>query len=260
MSSLALITGASSGIGEALARIHAEAGGDLVLVARSGGKLDALKAELEAAHGIAAAVIAKDLTDENAAQEVYDEVRSLGLSVDHLVNNAGFGGVGRFHEREWEADRGMIQLNVVALTALCRHFLPDFVARGSGRILNVSSTAALLPGPMQAVYYATKAFVTSFSNAIAEELRGTGVTVTALMPGATETDFGRTSGMDKTALFDTTASARSVAQAGYDGMLAGKLDVIAGLTLAQRAMMAAVPVTPKSVLLKQVHAMQQPKG
>ncbi|MEL6617026.1 MAG: SDR family oxidoreductase [Bacteroidota bacterium] len=256
---LALITGASSGIGAELARIHAAASGDLILIARSEDKLRALADELESAHGITAHVLAKDLTDENAAQEVYDEVTARGLSVDYLVNNAGFGGVGRFHEREWGADRAMIQLNVVALTALCRHFLPDFVASGRGRILNVSSTASLLPGPMQAVYYATKAFVTSFSNAIAEELRGTGVTVTNLMPGATETDFGKTSGMDKTELFKETASARSVAQAGYDAMLAGKLDVIAGLTLTQRVSMAAVPFVPKSVLLKQVHAMQQPE-
>lgn len=257
---LALITGASSGIGKELARIHAQTGGDLVLIARSEDKLLALKSDLEGTHGITATVIAKDLTDENAAQEVYDEVTTQGLVVEYLVNNAGFGGVGRFHEREWDDDRGMIQLNVVALAALCRHFLPDMVARGRGRILNVSSTAALLPGPMQAVYYATKAFVTSFSNAIAEELRGTGVTVTALMPGATETDFGNTSGMDKTELFANPASARSVAQDGYDGMMAGKLDVISGLTLPQRVSMAAVPFVPKSVLLKQVHALQQPEG
>ena len=258
--SLALITGASSGIGRELARIHAEASGDLVLVARSEGKLNAPKNELEAAHGIAAHVIAMDLTEEDAPQRLFDEVHARGLTVDHLVNNAGFGGVGRFHERDWAADRAMIQLNVVALAALCRLFLPEMVARGSGRVLNVSSTASLLPGPMQAVYYATKAFVTSFSNAVHEELRGTGVTVTALLPGATETDFGKVSGMDKTELFDQTASARSVAQDGYDAMLAGKLEVISGLTLPQRIMMAAVPVTPKSVLLKQVHAMQQPKG
>ncbi len=255
----ALITGASSGIGAELARIHAARGGDLILVARSEGKLNALKSELEALHRIQATVIAMDLTREEAPQELYDQVKAQGLAVDLLVNNAGFGGVGTFHEREWEQDRGMIQLNVVALTALCRLFLPDFVARGSGRILNVSSTASLMAGPMQAVYFATKAFVTSFSNAIAEELRGTGVTVTNLMPGATETDFGSTSGMDKTALFDKPASARAVAQAGYDATLKGDLDVMAGLTLPQRVMMAAIPVTPKSVLLKQVHAMQQPK-
>jgi short-subunit dehydrogenase len=255
---LALITGASSGIGEELARIHAARGGDLVLIARSEDKLNALASELESAHRITAHVLAKDLTDESAAQEVYDEVAARGLSVDVLINNAGFGGVGTFHERDWSTDRAMIQLNVIALTALCRLFLPDFVARGSGRILNVSSTASLLPGPMQAVYYATKAFVTSFSNAIAEELRGTGVTVTNLMPGATETDFGKRSGMDKTELFSSTASARAVAQDGYDAMLAGKLDVIAGLTPVQRVAMAAVPFTPKSVLLKQVHQMQQP--
>ncbi|MEM6327869.1 MAG: SDR family oxidoreductase [Bacteroidota bacterium] len=259
MPSLALITGASSGIGADLARIHAERGGDLILLARREDKLTALASELESAHGITAHVLAKDLTDENAAQEVYDEVIARGLTVDLLINNAGFGGVGRFHEREWSTDRAMIQLNVVALVALCRLFLPDMVARGRGRILNNSSTASLLPGPMQAVYFATKAFVTSFGNAIAEELRGTGVTVTTLMPGATETEFGQRSGMDKTDLFQEAATSRSVAEDGYRAMMAGELDVISGLSLKQRVAMAAVPFTPKSVLLKQVHAMQQPK-
>jgi short-subunit dehydrogenase len=128
----------------------------------------------------------------------------------------------------------MIKLNVVALTALTRLFLPGFVQRNSGRIPNVSSTASLMPGPLQAVYCATKAYVTSFSNAIAEELHDTNVTVTALMPGATETEFGRVSGMDKTSMFAKTASAAEVAQAGYDGMLAGKLNVIAGVRFGQR--------------------------
>ncbi|MEM1055869.1 MAG: SDR family oxidoreductase [Bacteroidota bacterium] len=258
MASLALITGASSGIGAELARIHAARGGDLLLIARSEDKLQALASELESAHSITAHVLAKDLTEEAAPQEIFDEVHERGLTVDLLINNAGFGGVGEFHTREWSTDRAMIQLNVIALAALCRLFLPEMVARGRGRILNNSSTASLLPGPMQAVYFATKAFVSSFSNAIAEELRGTGVTVTNLMPGATETDFGQRSGMDKTELFAEAASARSVAQDGYDAMMAGALDVMSGLSLKQRIAMAAIPITPKSVLLKQVHQMQQP--
>jgi uncharacterized protein len=153
----------------------------------------------------------------------------------------------------------MIQLNVLALTALTRQFLPDFVARKHGRILNVSSTAGLVPGPLQAVYYATKAYVTSFSNAIAIELEGTGVTVTALQPGATETEFSRVADLEKTPLFtrNNVATATEVAQQGYDGMLRGAIDVLAGLSFGQKVMMAAVPFTPKKMLLRQIRAMQQ---
>jgi len=140
---------------------------------------------------------------------------------------------------------------------LTHYFLQDFVAANEGKILNVSSTASLMPGPMQAVYYATKAYVTSFSNAIAEELHDTNITVTNLMPGATETQFGKISGMDKTVLFKTTASARSVAEAGYNAMLAGKLDVIAGVTTAQKLTMRLLPFLPKKLLLKQVRQMQE---
>ncbi len=253
----ALITGASSGIGKELARIHAERGGDLVIVARRDDKLQALKMELESNHGVKVMVIAKDLALPEAATEIYNEVTQAGVEVNYLINNAGFGGHGKFHERAWEQDLAMINLNIVALTALTRFFLPDFVKRNEGRILNVSSTAALLPGPLQAVYYASKAYVTSFSNAIAEELHDTNITVTALMPGATETEFASTSGMDKTSLFDNSFSARFVAEEGYEAMLAGQLDIMSGLTFAQRMMMTALPVTPKKMLLKQVRQMQE---
>lgn len=257
MSHTALITGASSGIGEELARIHAAAGDNLVLVARTETKLQALKKELQTRHNINVTYIVKDLTQPAAAREVYDEVKQLGITVDYLINNAGFGGLGKFHEREWEKDLAMINLNIVALTALTRFFLPDMVQRNSGRILNVSSTASLLPGPLQAVYYATKAYVTSFSNAVAEELHDTNVTVTALLPGATETKFGSVSGMDKTVMFKNTASAKEVAQDGYDGMMAGKLDVISGLGFANKIMMAVAPLMPKKMVLKQVRQMQE---
>ena len=256
----ALITGASSGIGKELAHIHAEKGGDLIIVARSEGKLEALKSALESEYGVEVIVIGKDLTQSDAASELYEEVKQAGVRVDYLINNAGFGGRGKFHERPWEQDLAMLNLNVVALTALTRFFLPDFVKRNKGKILNVSSTASLMPGPLQAVYYASKAYVTSFSNALAEELHDTNVTVTALMPGATETDFGRTSGMDKTSMFEKTASAKSVAEDGYDGMLAGKLDVISGVTLPQRMLLSAVSVTPKRVLLRQIRQMQEVEG
>lgn len=259
MKKIALITGASSGIGAEFAKIHATAGDNLILIARRKDKLLAIKQALEASNGISVYVIEKDLTDANAASDIYNEITAAGIEVDYLINNAGFGGLGKFHERDWETDHNMIQLNIVALTALTRVFLPDFVNRNSGKVLNVSSTAALMPGPMQAVYFATKAFVTSFSNAIAEELSNTNVTVTVLMPGATESEFGATSGMDKTSLFKNLASANEIAQAGYDGMMKGKLDVIAGLSFSQKIMMASLPLTPKKLILKQIRNMQTVK-
>jgi len=257
MNKVALITGASSGIGKELARIHAEQGGDLVIIARSGDKLKELKSELEQKHSIKVHCITKDLTNSNAPKEIYDELNQAGIAIEYLINNAGFGGLGKFHEREWEKDLAMINLNIIALTALTRHFLPDMVKRNSGRILNVSSTAGLMPGPLQAVYYATKAYVNSFSNAIAEELYDTNITVTSLQPGATETGFGSISGMDKTEMFRKTASARSVAQDGYDGMMQGKLDVISGLSCMNKMMISMVPILPKKMALKQIREMQE---
>lgn len=256
----ALITGASLGIGKELAHIHAEKGDNLVIVARSMDKLNELKKELEEKYTISVFVIAKDLSQPNASQEVYDAVKSQALEVDYLINNAGFGGVGKFHERNLQDDLNMINLNISALTALTHLFLKDFVARDKGKILNVSSTASLLPGPLQAVYYATKAYVTSFSNALAEELHDTKITVTNLMPGATETDFGKISGMDKTDLFKDTASPRKVAEDGYQAMISGKLDKISGLKFSQKLMMAFIPLTPKKIVLGQIRKMQEVKS
>jgi len=260
MSKTALITGASSGIGKEFAEIHAEKGGNLVIIARREEKLNELKASLENQHGVQVNVIAKDLSDPNSSEEIYNEVKQAGITVDYLINNAGFGGQGKFHERAWEDDLAMINVNILALTALTRFFLPDFVARNSGKILNVSSTASLLAGPLQAVYYATKAYVTSFSNAIDEELFDTDISVTALLPGATETEFASTSGMDKTSLFSNTFSAREVAEDGYNAMLAGKLNVMAGLSTTQRMMMGSLPFMPKKMLLKQIRQMQEIKS
>lgn len=256
---VALVTGASSGIGKELARLHAERGGDLVVVARGAEKLAALADELRSKHGAKVTVVAKDLAQPSAPREVFDAVAAAGITVDFLINNAGFGGRGAFHERRWEDDLAMLQLNVISLTALTRLFLPAFVARRSGKILNVSSTASLMPGPLQAVYYATKAYVTSFSNAIAIELEGTGVTVTNLMPGATDTEFARTADMDKTPLFasNKNAQASDVARVAYDGMLSGELDVIAGLSFGQRLLLSAAPLTPKKLLMRQIRSMQQ---
>jgi short-subunit dehydrogenase len=257
MSKTALITGASSGIGKELATIHAQKGGNLVLVARRESKLQALKKALEQAYGIQVEIIVKDLTQPQAAQHIYDSIKALGIEIDYLMNNAGFGGHGKFHERAWEQDLAMIQLNIIALTHLTRLFLPEFVKRNSGHILNTSSTASFMPGPLQAVYFATKAYVTFFSNALSEELHDTNITVTNLMPGATESEFASTSGMDKTGLFDKTASAYSVALDGYNGMLNGKIDVVSGLTTSQKIMMKMIPFTPKKMLLKQIREMQE---
>jgi len=171
MKHTALITGASSGIGREFSYIHAEQGGDLVLVARSQKELEIIQQDIQSKHGVSVMIIVKDLTKQDAPQEIYDELKEKGIELDILINNAGFGGLGYFHERDWKQDESMIQLNILALTELCRLFLPDFIERNSGKILNVSSTASLVPGPLQAVYYATKAYVTSLSDALSQELK-----------------------------------------------------------------------------------------
>lgn len=259
MNKTALITGASSGIGRELAKIHAKNGGDLVVVARRTDKLIALKSELEKHYNVSVYVISKDLTNLASCKEIYDEVKAEGIQIDYLVNNAGFGGLGKFHERELEVYLAMINVNIVALTMLTHFFLQDFVKRGTGKILNVSSTASLMAGPLHAIYFATKAFVTSFSNAIAEEVYGTGITVTALMPGATETEFGKISGLDNTPLFDNLFSAEGVAKDGYKGMIEGKLEVLTGVSLMQKIVLKAIPFTPKKIVLQQTRKLQETK-
>ncbi len=223
---LALITGASSGIGAELARIHAATGGDLILVARRQDRLEALKSELS--HS-AVHIVAKDLSDPRAPQQLHDEIKMRNIRVDYLINNAGFGYRGLFHQQEWSRNAEMIQVNVVALAALTRLFVPDMIARGSGCILNVASLAGFVAGPLHAVYFATKAFVLSFSESVANELHGTGVTVTALCPGPTRTEFVGYADMDGTSGFKHAAPARRIAQIGYDAMLRGKTLVVPGL-------------------------------
>jgi len=259
MKNVALITGASSGIGKEFAYIHAAKKGDLILVARREDKLKKIQEEISNKYGVVVQVIVKDLTSMTAPQEIYDELKAANITIDYLINNAGFGGHGKFHERAWLEDQRMIQLNILALTALTRLFLPDMVAKNSGKILNVSSTASLLPGPLQAVYFATKAYVTSFSNAIAEELNGTNITVTALLPGATETEFAKASGLDKTDLFKKAFTAKSVAEEGYKAMLKGKLNALAGITFSQKMMMKMLPLMPKRTVMKMVRKMQETK-
>lgn len=257
MSKTALITGASSGIGMELAKIHAEKGGNLIIVARRQEKLIELKNELERQHKVKVTTITKDLSSVGSAKELYEEVKNTNIQVDYLINNAGFGLRGKFHELDWQRQQQMINLNMVALTELMYLFLPEMVTRNSGKILNTSSTASYMPGPLQAVYFASKSYVTFLGNAVSEELHDTNVTVTTLMPGATETEFAKTADMDKTDLFKKAVSARSVAADGYNAMLNGKLNIVSGLTASQKMMMSMIPFTPKKVMLKQIRKMQE---
>jgi hypothetical protein len=232
MADIALVTGASGGIGEEFAKLLASKGCDLVLAARSGDKLSRLAESLAAAHRIRAHALPIDLSAASSAAQVRAFLESKSLSVDILVNNAGFATFGPFAESDLDTELAQIQLNITTLTQLTRHLLPPMIRRGKGRILNVASTAAFQPGPMMAVYYATKAYVLSFSEALANELQGTGVTSTCLCPGPTTTGFNEraklgTGGMlsKKSVMMD----AATVARRGYDGMMKGRRLVIPGL-------------------------------
>ena len=231
MKHAALVTGASGGIGLELARLFASDRHDLVLVARSEEKLRALGEQLETAHGITTTVVATDLSKPNAAHDLAEALRAALIEVDVLVNNAGFGLTGALADNDPQAQRDMLQVNVVALTELTRLLLPPMVARRAGRILNVASTAAFAPEPMAAVYGATKAYVLSFSEAIGEELRHHGVTVTALCPGPTQSGFSAAAGAGSTRLYSRqkAMSSADVARAGYEGLRSGRRVVVTGL-------------------------------
>ena len=255
----ALITGASSGLGMELARLHAQNGDALVLVARNKEKMLQLEAELTKKYGTTVTVIAKDLSLPTAPEEVYEKVKDKGIEVEYLINNAGFGGRGTFAERPMEQEMMMIQVDIVALTKLTKLFLPEMISRGHGRILNVSSPAGEMPGPLQAVYYASKAYVTSLSNAIWYEAKETGVTVTTLLPGAMDSGFTRASDMQDTKMFEHMVSPAIVAKAGFNGMMQGKMTVTGGLTLMQKAFTHLAHFFPKKLLMKQIYDMQQLK-
>ena len=226
----ALVTGASNGIGKELALIHAANGDQVVLVARSEKKLQDLKLQIEQKWKVPVHVIVKDLSQANASEELYAQTKALNLKIDFLINNAGFGNFGFFSQTEWAKEHQMIALNITALTALSKLYLQDMLAQKSGRILNVASTAAFQPGPTFAVYCATKAYVLSFSEALANEGQGTGVTVTALCPGATESGFMEAAAMNESALFTgkRLPDSKSVAEFGYKAMMKGKAVVIHG--------------------------------
>jgi uncharacterized protein len=225
-----LITGASFGIGWELAHIFAREGYYLVLVARSADKLRQLASELEKAHGTRSLILATDLTDPGASAYVLDQTNRADIQVDVLVNNAGFGQYGLFAENDLEECLRQIQLNVTTLTHLTRLYIPGMIERKSGRVLNVASTAAFQPGPLMAVYFATKAYVLHFSEALGNEVGGTGVTVTCLCPGATVTEFHKRAKATGMQLLRFGAmDARTVAEDGYRALMAGRPVVISGI-------------------------------
>jgi hypothetical protein len=227
----ALITGASGGIGEALAQRFARGGFDLVLVARTESKLQALAGELARSYGITAHALACDLSDPAAPRRLVEQLAARTIAVDILVNNAGFATYGPFAELDLDGELRMLQVNIVTLTHLTRLLLPGMLARKRGRILNVASTAAFMPGPLMAVYYASKAFVLSFSEALHNELQGSGVTVTALCPGPTSTGFQARAQMEQSKLVRgrQIMGVDEVADAGYAALLKGQPVVIPGL-------------------------------
>ncbi len=226
----ALITGASFGIGSEFARIFAREGYNLVLVARTAEKLRQLAAEVEKSYGTRSLILAADLTDPGAPAYVLDQTNRADIKIDVLVNNAGFGQYGLFVENDLEECLRQIQLNVTTITHLTRLYLPAMVERKNGRILNVASTAAFQPGPLMAVYFATKAYVLHFSEALANELNDTGVTVTCLCPGATATEFHkRANATGMRLLRFGSMDAKTVAEDGYRALVTGKPVVISGV-------------------------------
>jgi len=226
-----LITGASGGIGYELARLFARDKHNLVLVARSGAKLEQVANELQREFGVSVRTVTLDLSLASAPQLLFEQLRRDSVTVDILINNAGYGKFGEFATVPLDESLGQIHLNITALTHLTKLFLGPMLERRTGKIMNVASTAAFQPGPLMAVYYATKAYVLSFSEALANELKGSGVTVTCFCPGATETSFQKRADMESSRLFKQIGpmNVKTVARDGYHGLMKGKTLVISGV-------------------------------
>jgi short-subunit dehydrogenase len=259
MTQTVLITGASAGIGYALSRCFAADHHNVVLVARQEQKLNHVAEELRREFQITTKVIIADLAKPEAPRRIFDAVQADSLPIDFLVNNAGFGLGGKFAETALATELEMIQVNIASLVYLTKLFLPAMLARKSGRIMNVASTAAFQPGPLMAVYYASKAFVLSFSEAIANELSGTGVTVTALCPGPTTSEFQARAQIRETRLVKSKwmglMSAEAVARAGYQGFMRGKPLVIPGVM--NQLGVHSVRVTPRRVAAQIARMLQE---
>lgn len=258
MNKTVLITGASSGIGLEFASLFAKDGYHLVLNARNESRLKEIASELTAKYGVKVTVAAKDLSIPESADELASELSSAGIEVDVLINNAGFAAYGPFNETSWKEEKDMIQVNIMALTALTKQLLPGMIKRNSGKILNVASTAAFQPGPLMAVYYATKAYVLSFSEAVNYELRDTNVSVTALCPGATATNFEKRASLESSRLFQSGAmNASDVALEGYKALMENKSLTIPGFK--NKALANLVRFLPRKSVLKIVHYVQDKK-
>ena len=252
----ALITGASGGIGYELAKLFAQDCYNLVLIARSQEKLTQVADELQGRFRILVKVIIKDLTITTAPDEIFTNLQNEGIKIHFLGNNAGFATYGLFAETDSTAEQQMIQVNVVSLTHLTKLFVTEMMKQGEGKILNVASTAAFQLGPLMAVYYATKAYVLSFSEAIANELKGTGVTVTALCPGPTESGFQKRADMEKSKLVSgKIMDAQTVARIGYRGLMQNQTVVISGLK--NQILAQSVRFAPRNLVTTIVRNLQE---
>jgi short-subunit dehydrogenase len=256
MTKVALVTGASAGLGTELARLFAADGHELVLVARRLGKLEDLATQLERPGASRVHVLAEDLASAGAPERVVAELARRQLDVEFLVNNAGFGMTGAFADLDPQRQLDMVYVNVTAVVGLTRLLLPAMIANKSGRILNIGSTAGFQPGPYMAVYYASKAFANSFTEALCVELRGTGVTATLCCPGATETEFARIAGNDKSRLFQMGAmKAPEVASIAYRAMMRGKPVAIPGFR--NRVGLQALRIAPRAAVRRVVSALNR---
>ena len=244
----ALITGASGGIGEAFARRLASDGRSLVLVARSENKLRSICDEIQTKHNVTAQFVGADLTSPEAEKQVFEGTEKLGLEIDLLINNAGFGSMGDFSGLPLERELGMIDLNIRCLVALTHRYLKGMLERKSGTIINVSSAAGFQPIPFMATYAATKAFVTSFSEAIAEENRPYGIQVLALCPGSTETNFHASAGIDRAMGFKGQETAENVVETTMRAIGTGRAKIVSGWT--NWLVASAVNVLPNSLITR----------
>jgi short-subunit dehydrogenase len=246
-----LITGASTGIGYEMAKVFARKSYNLVLIARSEERLIKMADEFSAAYGIHTVVIVKDLALMNSAAEVFQEIQKLNLKVEILINNAGFGNIGFFHETAFQRELEMIQLNITTLTQLTKLFAQTMVQNKHGKILNVASTGSYQPGPLFAVYYATKAYVLSFSEAIANELKPFGVSVSILCPGATKSEFAKNAGK---VTAKSAMEARSVAEIAYRGLMKKKTVIIPGIY--NKIFIFATRILPRNISANLIRRMQ----
>lgn len=258
-SKTALITGASSGIGLELARLFARDGYHLILVARSEGKLQEIARELQERHVTVVTVLPKDLANPAAPQEIFETLQNQSIHVDTLVNNAGFATYGLFAKTTLQDELNLLQVNITALTHLTKLFLPPMLQKRSGKILNVASIAAFQPGPLMAIYYASKAYVLSFSEALFNECEGTGVTVTALCPGPTQSGFQKRAAMTESKLVQgILMDSATVAAQGYAALQKGKRRVVTGRY--NQLWTMAAKLLPTGITLKLVRRAQETSG